>query len=88
LIKEVHVKFRIDETDEVQEFLGKLLDRELEAAVVKVWKKVIDKKTVEELESRSIEIPVPSVFFSEDDSVVRIATEEDSGRDTSADEVY
>jgi hypothetical protein len=83
--KVIKVIYEIDEEDEIQDFLGKVFDREAEVAVGKAWKKVYSKYAQEELEARGIAIPEPCVVFDEDGSTVRIATTEDDGRDTAVD---
>jgi len=83
--KVIKIIYEIDETDEIQDFLGKVFDREAEVFCGKAWKKVYSKHAQEELEARGIAIPEPCVVFDEDGSTVRIATCEDDGRDTAVD---
>lgn len=82
--KEIRVKFSVDVTDDVQDFLAKLFEREAEKALAKTWKKVFGGETEEELKARNIVIQDPSIWFENDGQVERITTAEGDGRDTAA----
>jgi hypothetical protein len=79
------VKYRIDETDPKQVLLGNLLDRAIEAAVIKVQKKVINKDVVEELRLCNVVLADPAIFVGANGTTVRVVTKESDGRDTSID---
>jgi hypothetical protein len=79
------VKYRIDETDPKQVLLGNLLDRAIETAVLKVYKKVINKDVVEELRLCNVVLADPAIFVGANGTTVRIVTKESDGRDTSID---
>lgn len=85
LKKELRLTYTIDETDDVQDFLGKLFDRQAEQALLKTWKKVFGGETEEELKARNIVIQDPAIFFETSEGACRIATPGFDGRDTEAD---
>jgi hypothetical protein len=77
------VKYRIDEKDPKQVLLGNLLDRAIETATLKVWKKVINKDVVEELRLCNVVLADPAIFVGNDGTTIRVVTKEADGRDTS-----
>jgi len=81
----ITVKYRIDEKDPKQVLLANLLDRAIEASVLKVHKKVINKDVVEEMRLCNVVLPDPAIFMGSDGTTVRIVTKESDGRDTSID---
>lgn len=62
--KRVIVSFRIDEDSREHVFLGRLIVREIEVAITKAFKKVVDQKTIDELEK--LNLPVPSFTMVEE----------------------
>jgi hypothetical protein len=83
--KTITIKFRIDETDEVQEFIAKMFERAVETATLKAWKKVVNRDAEEELKLRGVGLTEPAIFFNENGVTVRVATKESNGRDTAID---
>ena len=83
--KRIIIDFRVDETDEVQDFVGKLADRAISDAAFKAWKKIVNKGVEAELAERGIALAEPTVTVQCDDATVRIATSESDGRETAVD---
>ena len=83
--KEIRLVYTVDNDDEVQDFLGKLYDRQAEQALLKAWKKVFGGETEEELKARNVVIQDPAIFFETSDGGCRIATPGFDGRDTGED---
>lgn len=81
----ITVKYRIDEKDPKQVLLGNLVDRAAETAILKSWKKVINKDVVEEMRLCNVVLGDPAVFFASNGTTIRVATSESSGRDTAID---
>lgn len=83
--KRIIIDFKVDEKDDVQDFLGKLADRVISDAVFKAWKKVVNKGVEAELAARGIALAEPSVTFQVNGETTRVATTEDDGYDTDVD---
>ena len=79
------IKYRIDEKDPKQVLLGNLVDRAVETAVIKTWKKVINKDVQEELRLANVVLADPAILVGADGITVRIVTKESDGRDTAID---
>jgi hypothetical protein len=75
----------VDETESSIDVLDRVFERKLEEAALKLFAKVFDKKTMEELEERDIAhlLQEPVIFFEVDGETERVATSESDGRDTS-----
>lgn len=86
-MREVHIRYRINEDSSVQLFLAKVFERHLEEGVSKLFNKAFTKKVVEELEAKEdIDgLVEPVLFFEEDGMIVRSSMKEGDGRDTEAD---
>jgi hypothetical protein len=76
---------RIVDNDEAElDVLDRIFERKLEEAALKLFTKVYDKKTMEELEARELSgsIGEPVIFFESNGETERVATKEGDGRDT------
>jgi len=85
---QIVAKYHLDVDDKIQDFQGRLFEREVEKAILKAWGKVFSKEALEELETRNIVVSPPAIFFERAGETQRIATVDDDGRDTSADAVF
>lgn len=86
MLREIHIRYRVDEENPVQVFTAKVFERFLEESMPKIFAKAFTKKVVEELESKG-EIDglvEPVAFFEEDGQIVRASMKEGDGRDTEA----
>lgn len=84
MMREVIIRYRVDDDSENQLFLARVFERFLEEGVTKIFAKAYTKKAVEELEAKEeIDgLQEPIVFFSEDGEIVRASSKESDGRDT------
>ena len=74
----------VDETEPAIDVLDRIFERKAEEALLKLYAKVYDKKTIEELESRDLAhlVAEPVIFFDVNGETERVATTEGDGRDT------
>ena len=86
-MREIHVRYRINDDSPVQVFTAKVFERFLEEGLPKLFAKAFTKKVVEELEAKTdIDgLVEPVLFFEEDGVITRASTKESDGQDTKAD---